>query len=73
MGWFNLMAKVITKQNDTVDLICKRFYGSTKGVTEQVLEDNRFLKNYGAVLPLGLQIEMPEQKKVERKVIKLWD
>ncbi len=50
-----------TKEGDTVDLICWRYYGSTADrITERVLEANLGLADEGAVLPSGVEIVLPD-------------
>ncbi|MEJ1412772.1 MAG: tail protein X [Candidatus Sedimenticola sp. (ex Thyasira tokunagai)] len=68
------MSTAITQQGDTVDLVCRRYYGTTVGVTEQVLEANPGLAEHGAVLPSGLLINLPAATdKPETNTINLWD
>lgn len=64
-----------TQQGDTVDMLCWRHFGRTQGLVEVVLELNPGLADYGAVLPHGLIVEIPEapQDKPETPQIKLWD
>lgn len=66
--------KVRALQGDTVDALCWRHYGRTAGVTEQVLDANPGLAEHGAVLPMGLEVELPDQptQPVKRRV-QLWD
>ncbi|MCT4575069.1 MAG: tail protein X [Alphaproteobacteria bacterium] len=66
--------KYITKDNDCLDHICWKHYGKTDGkIVEQVLEENRHLKNEGALLKAGLKITLPEIKeKPNNQKIKLW-
>lgn len=66
--------KVTSTQGDTVDEICHRHYGYTSGVTEQVLSSNLGLAEYGAILPAGVEITLPQQPTQQTvKTIKLWD
>lgn len=69
------MPRVRTQQGDTVDLLCWRHFGRTQGLVEIVLERNPGLADYGAVLPYGLIVEIPEapEDKPETPLIKLWD
>jgi phage tail protein X len=63
-----------THQGDSTDLLCQRYYGRTAGVTEQVLEANPGLAEYGAVLPIGLRVEMPDRPApVITARVQLWD
>ncbi len=62
-----------TKDGDTLDYICWKHYGHTKGAVEKVLEANRNLANQEAVLSAGVKIELPEvQEKTNNERIKLW-
>lgn len=62
-----------TKDGETLDYICWKYYGKTLGVVEKVLVANRNLSEYDAVLPAGVKIELPvlEDDKSSKK-IKLW-
>ena len=62
-----------TVDGDTIDIICWRHYGRTSGAVEIVLNANRHLAEYGAVLPAGVRIYLPpiEEPKSNQK-IKLW-
>lgn len=64
-----------TQQNDTVDALCWRHYGRTAGVVEAVLKANPGLASYGAVLPAGLLITLPDiqTSAPERQMVSLWD
>lgn len=53
------MTVYVTVDGDTLDYIVWRHYGKTSGVLEQVLEQNRHLRQYDAVLPAGVQITLP--------------
>lgn len=66
--------RVHALQGDTVDALCWRHYGRTAGVTEQVLEANPGLADIGPVLPMGHEVELPDQptQPVKRRV-QLWD
>lgn len=57
--------KVIAQQGDTVDAICWRYYGRTDGTTEAVLEANAGLADFGAVLPIGTVVDMPDLSTVQ--------
>lgn len=64
-----------TKQGETVDLACWRYYGRTAGTTEAVLAANAGLSAKGAVLPMGTIMVMPDQpaQPAATKLISLWD
>ena len=63
---------IITQQNDTVDLICHRVYGDTSMLTA-VLDTNPQLAELGALLPMGIRVELPEYTAPVAKTINLWD
>lgn len=66
--------RVRAMQGDTVDVLCWRHYGRTAGVTEQVLEANPGLAEHGPVLPMGLEVELPDQPtRPVTKRLQLWD
>ena len=70
------MSKTITTlQNDTVDAICWREYGRSSGVVEAVLEANPKLAEYGAFIPMGMQVILPEilTPTQTKQTIQLWD
>lgn len=67
--------QVITKQGDTVDLLCWQVYGTTSGMVEKVTEANPKLAFMPVILPLGTLVEMPEfaSVKPETTQVQLWD
>jgi len=65
--------EVIARQDDTVDMLCQRYYGYTGGVTEQVLMLNPGLCRHGAILPMGTRVNLPDQPVPQvQKRIQLW-
>jgi len=63
-------------QGDTVDAICWRELGATRGVTEAVLELNRGLADLGPILPEGTPVILPSRQSVAPAVVpltQLWD
>lgn len=65
-----------TKDGDMLDLICCRAYAGTQsGAVEAVLEANRDLSAYPAVLPRGLTITLPDLATAlsQTPLVKLWD
>lgn len=63
-----------TRQDDTVDSLCWRHYGATRGLVEAVLLANPGLADAGPVLPQGLQVRMPVvTARPVQPVIQLWD
>ena len=68
------MTKRIAKQGDTVDLICFREFGSSSGFSEQTLALNPGLAAYGPLLPIGLEIQLPDRpQQSDLPMISLWD
>ncbi|MBD2783793.1 tail protein X [Xenorhabdus sp. DI] len=66
--------RIRAQQYDTVDAICWRHYGRTQGVTERVLDANPGLADIGAILPHGLEIELPDiAPDPVIPMIQLWD
>jgi phage tail protein X len=50
-----------TRQNDVLDEVVWRYYGSQENkLVEVVLEANRGLADYGSQLPPGLLITLPD-------------
>ena len=65
---------VQAQQGDTVDLMCWRYYGSTRGLVELVMERNPGLADHGPVLPHGLVVDMPDKPaKTTTRLLQLWD
>ena len=64
--------RVITRQHDTLDLICHRHYGRVD-VIPLVLEANRHLANHTPILPDGLSVHLPDLGRTPAApVIRLW-
>lgn len=53
--------KYRTVDGDVLDAICARYYGVDQFDIELVMQANFGLAEYGAVLPAGLEIELPDQ------------
>lgn len=49
-----------TKDGDRLDQICHSYYGSLVGTVEAVLEANPGLSLEPGILPVGLEITLPE-------------
>ncbi|MEC4090147.1 tail protein X [Pseudoalteromonas rubra] len=65
---------VYSAQGDTVDAICYRHYGSTTGITEQVIGANPHIANLPPVLPTNTLVMLPEiSRPASPTLIKLWD
>ncbi|MDX8255269.1 tail protein X [Acinetobacter pittii] len=69
------MNTVRSIQNDTIDLICWRYYGRSLGVVEKVLEANPKLAGVGAILPIGTEVYLPALSAPQQvtQTIQLWD
>jgi phage tail protein X len=67
--------KVRAQQGDTVDSLCWRHYGTTRGMNELVLEANPGLAAIGAILPIGHEVELPERPPAAatQQITYLWD
>lgn len=62
-----------TKDGDVLDAICFKYYGESKGTTEQVIEANRHLANEPEIFETGVKITLPQiNLNEESEVIKLW-
>lgn len=67
------MTIYISKDGETLDHIVWRHYGKTDGILEQVLTQNRHLAKYGAILPAGIKITLPDIiQDTNKNKIKLW-
>lgn len=67
--------KVIAQQNDTIDALCWRHLGMTRGVVEQAYEMNTNLADQGPFLTHGTTVTLPQPKSEAKTVqtIALWD
>lgn len=68
--------QVRSQQNDTVDAIVWRYLGDTAGYVERTLELNPALAQFGAVLPSGTIITLPEpnvSSATKKDIVQLWD
>jgi phage tail protein X len=67
------MITYVTKDGDVLDAICWKYYGSTTGVVEKVLEANRHLAELGAIFSAGVKIVLPDlTPEEETESVKLW-
>lgn len=67
---------VIAEAGETVDALCWRALGRTRQVTEQTLERNPGLADFGPHLPAGTAVDLPEPEEfgaATRESIRLWD
>ena len=66
--------KVKALQGDTLDLICQRYYGRTRVVTEAVLKANPGLCETGLFLSAGQLIFLPDiDPAPQAETVQLWD
>lgn len=66
--------KVYAWQGDTLDAVCLRHYGHTRGAVETVMNANPGLADTGVILPQGLPIEMPDIiAPTTQDTVQLWD
>ncbi|WP_410706918.1 tail protein X [Citrobacter braakii] len=64
--------KVTALQGDTLDQLCHRHYGKTKGVTEAVLSANPGLSGR-IFLDAGQVVEMPDiDTQSAQEMVQLW-
>ena len=67
------MITYVTKDGDVLDAICCKYYGSTTGVVEKVLEANRHLAELGSIFAAGVKIILPDlTQEEETESVKLW-
>lgn len=69
------MTEYITRDGDSLDAICYQHYGQEHGTTEVVLEHNQGVCSYGALLPAGITLMLPELNKTTPEIeqVSLWD
>ncbi|MEK6316531.1 tail protein X [Burkholderia gladioli] len=51
--------KVTALQDESLDALCWRYYGSTSGTVEAVMAANPGIAALGVALPSGTVVEMP--------------
>ncbi|WP_186190941.1 tail protein X [Burkholderia gladioli] len=51
--------KVTALQDESLDALCWRYYGSTSGTVEAVMATNPGIAALGVALPAGTVVEMP--------------
>lgn len=64
-----------TSDGDSADYIAWKHYGTTEGrVTEQLLDANRGLADFGPLLPAGIQLQLPVLTPDSKPAgVRLWD
>ncbi|HGJ5877305.1 MAG TPA: tail protein X [Arsenophonus sp.] len=67
--------KVLSQQNESLDEICFRYYGTNIGTVERVLAVNPGLCDQATRLPMGVEIQLPEIASLSsnRLQLVLWD
>lgn len=68
--------QVRSQRHDTVDSLVWRYLGDGAGYVEQTLELNPALAQFGAMLPAGLIVTLPEPVATTATVadiVQLWD
>lgn len=69
--------RVQAQQYDTVDALCYRHLGSTRGLVERTLELNPGLATHGPFLPHGTPVDLPNitttSAPAQQALIQLWD
>ena len=67
------MITYITKDGDVLDAVCQKYYGSTSGMVEKVLEANRHLAELPAIFVAGIKIILPDLTLAEEtESVQLW-
>lgn len=62
-----------TKQGDVLDAVVFKYYEGQSGALEQVLVVNKGIADYGAILPAGVEVVLPELPKPSAKEsVRLW-
>ncbi len=64
-------------EGETVDQICRHYYGYSSGAIEAVYNANPGLAEHGPFLPAGIVITLPvltaRQERKTGKKVELWD
>lgn len=64
---------VQTRQGDTIDLVCQRYFGKTRDITEQVLAMNPSAASI-VIFKAGDSLRLPiANTRTTSQVITLWD
>ena len=67
---------ITSRQCDTISAIAHRYYGTSRGKVEQILEANPHLSRHRAILPAGIEIIMPSAAAASAEfvaTVNLWD
>lgn len=66
--------QAIARDHETLDELCMRHLGTTRGVVEATLDKNPGLAGKGPRLPIGQVVELAEPAAAPvRPTINLWD
>lgn len=69
-----LIMLVYSMQNETVDALAYRVFGSTAGIVETIYKNNPNLCELPAMLPMGTAVNVPEfVSEPKKNQINLWD
>ena len=69
-----MATQIRTLQAETVDALCWRHYGRTRGAVEAVLQANPGLASCGLILPQGILVLMPTlPPPAPKPPVSLWD
>lgn len=61
-------------QGDTLDQLCQRHYGSTRGITETVLKANPGLCESSPFMATGQEVTLPDiAPAAQAEMVQLWD
>lgn len=62
-----------TKQADVLDAVVFKYYDGQPGALEQVLDANKGIADHGAILPAGIEVDLPELPKPSvKESVRLW-
>ena len=69
------MVILTTVENEMLDQICARYYGTENldPAVSLVLNENQNLSRYPLALPAGLEIKLPDLPQEPQKTVALWD
>jgi phage tail protein X len=66
--------QAIAREHETLDELCMRHLGATRGVVEATLQRNRGLAGQGPHLPAGLAVELAEPDRAPTEpLINFWE
>ncbi|WP_107759603.1 tail protein X [Dickeya sp. Secpp 1600] len=66
--------KVYAHQDDTLDVLCYRYYGRTQDVVETVMQSNPGLADLGPILPHGTAVTLPDMNASgSQESVNIWE